>query len=74
MPIVRGEIYLFMKQEELIRERIKVKVYNETGRKVRNVFYLTNDSEKVYYCICGNSNQIFGVASVNSENEIEVII
>lgn len=63
-----------MTQDKLIRERIKVKVLNETGRVVRNVFYLTNDSEKVYYCICGNQNQIFGVAAINSNNEIEVII
>jgi hypothetical protein len=63
-----------MKQEQLIRERIKVKVLNETGKAVRNVFYLTNDAEKVYYCICGNNNTIFGVASINSKNEIEVII
>lgn len=63
-----------MQQDKLIRERIKAKVLNETGRVVRNVFYLTNDEEKVYYCICGNQNQIFGVASINSKNEIEVIL
>lgn len=63
-----------MEQDKLIRERIKVKVLNETGRKVRNVFYLTSDNEKVYYCICGNGNHIFGVASIDSNNEIEVII
>ena len=63
-----------MEQDKLIRERIKVKVLNETGKKVRNVFYLTNDGEKVYYCICGNNNSIFGVASIDSNNEIEVII
>ena len=63
-----------MEQEKLIRERIKIKVLNETGKKVRNVFYLTNDSEKVYYCICGNNNQIFGVAVIDSNNEIEVIV
>ena len=63
-----------MQQDKLVRERIKVKVYNETGKTVRNVFYLTNDDEKVYYCICGNNNNIFGVASINSKNEIEVII
>ena len=63
-----------MKQDQLIRERIKVKVLNETGKKVRNVFYLTDDSEKVYYCIVGNNNSIFGVATIDSNNEIEVII
>lgn len=63
-----------MKQDKLIRERIKVKVLNETGKKCRNVFYLTNDSEKIYYCICGNNNSIFGVASIDSNNEIEVIL
>lgn len=63
-----------MQQEKLIRERIKEKVYNETGKKCRNVFYLTNDSEKVYYCICGNNNNIFGVVSINSKNEIDVIV
>lgn len=63
-----------MNQEKLIRERIKVKVLNETGKKVRNIFYLTNDGEKMYYCICGNNNQIFGVASIDSNNEIEVIL
>lgn len=63
-----------MQQDKLIRERIKEKVYNETGKTVRNVFYLTNDAEKVYYCICGNQNKIFGVASINSKNEIEVIL
>lgn len=63
-----------MQQDKLIRERIKVKVYNETGKTVRNVFYLTNDDEKVYYCICGNNNNIFGVASINANNDIEVII
>ena len=63
-----------MQQDKLIRERIKVKVLNETGKKVRNVFYLTNDSEKIYYCICGNNNSIFGVASLDSNNEIEVIV
>ena len=63
-----------MQQDKIIRERIKAKVYNETGKVVRNVFYLTNDADKVYYCICGNNNSIFGVASINSENEIEVIL
>ena len=63
-----------MQQDKLVRERIKVKVYNETGKIVRNVFYLTNDEEKVYYCICGNNDNIFGVASINSKNEIEVIV
>lgn len=63
-----------MQQDKIIRERIKEKVYNETGKTVRNVFYLTNDADKVYYCICGNNNSIFGVASINSENEIEVIL
>lgn len=63
-----------MKQDKLIRERIKVKVLNETGKKVRNVFYLTDDSEKVYYCIVGNNNAIFGVASIGPKNEIEVIV
>lgn len=63
-----------MQQDKLIRERIKVKVLNETGKTVRNVFYLTNDDEKVYYCIVGNNNAIFGVASIDSKNEIEVII
>lgn len=63
-----------MQQNKLIRERIKVKVYNETGKTVRNVFYLTNDDEKVYYCICGNNNNIFGVASIDKNNDIEVII
>ena len=63
-----------MQQDKIIRERIKEKVYNETGKVVRNVFYLTNGTDKVYYCICGNNNSIFGVASINSENEIEVIL
>ena len=63
-----------MQQDKIIRERIKEKVYNETGKVVRNVFYLTNDTDKVYYCICGNNNSIFGVASINSNNEIEVIL
>lgn len=63
-----------MQQDKIIRERIKEKVYNETGKVVRNVFYLTNDADKVYYCICGNNNSIFGVASINSKNEIEVIL
>ncbi len=63
-----------MEQDKLIRERIKVKVYNETEKVVRNVFYLTNDGEKDYYCICGNNNSIFGVALINSKNEIEVIL
>lgn len=63
-----------MEQDKLIRERIKVKVYNETGKTVRNVFYLTNDDKKVYYCICGNNNNIFGVASIDTNNNIEVII
>lgn len=63
-----------MQQDKLIRERIKVKVYNETGKTVRNVFYLTNDDEKVYYCICGNNNNIFGVASIDMNNDIEIII
>ena len=35
-----------MQQDKLIRERIKVKVLNETGKTVRNVFYLTNDDDK----------------------------
>lgn len=63
-----------MQQDKLIRERIKVKVYNETSKTVRNVFYLTNDDEKVYYCICGNNNNIFGVASIDTNNDIEIII
>lgn len=63
-----------MQQDKLIRERIKVKVYNETGKIVRNVFYLTMDDTKCYYCLVGNNKNIFGVASIDMNNDIEVII
>ena len=63
-----------MKQDQMIRERIQSKVFEASKKKCRNVFYLTDDGDKSYYCICGNNNNIFGVASVNSKNEIEVIL
>ena len=64
-----------MQQEKLIRERIKEKVFIETGKKVRNVFFCCGGIDnKNVYCLVGNNNNIFGVAAINSKNEIEVIV
>lgn len=74
MPVVRGDFYLFMTREKLIREKIATKVYEEVGKKVRNVFYLVMVPEGVYYCLVGNNNQIFGVAKVDLNDNVEVIV
>lgn len=74
MSIVWGGLYLFMTRDKLIRDKISEKVYEEVGKKVRNVFYLTSSGDKVYYCIVGNNNNIFGVASVDMKDNIEVIV
>lgn len=74
MSIMRGGFYLFMIRDKLVRDKISEKVFEEVGRKVRNVFYLTSSGDKVYYCIVGNNNSIFGVASVDMKDNIEVII
>ena len=63
-----------MKRDAAIREKISKKVYEECGKKVRSVFYLTDDGEKSYYCICGNNNVIFGVAAMNEKGDVEVVL
>lgn len=64
-----------MQQDKLIRERIKEKVLNETGKKVRNVFFCCNGIDnKNVYCLVGNNNNIFGVALVSDNFDVEVIV
>lgn len=64
-----------MLEEEIIREKIRDKVYNATNKKVRNVFYVTDGTDgKSVYAICGNNNKIFGVALVSPNLDIEVVL
>lgn len=65
-----------MTEDKLIREKIKEKVLNETGKKVRNVFFLCRDNlnNKNVHCIVGNNGSIFGVALVSDNLDVEAIV
>mgnify|MGYP003289440656 CR=1 FL=1 len=64
-----------MLEEEIIRNKVKNKVLDETNKKVRNVFYVTAGTDgKSVYAICGNNNKIFGVALVSANLDIEVVL
>lgn len=64
-----------MLEEEIIRNKIRDKVYNATKKKVRNIFYITDCADgRSLYAICGNNNKIFGCAIVSNTLEIEVVL
>lgn len=64
-----------MLADETIREKIRDEVYSETGKKVRNIFYVTSGTDgKSVYAIVGNNNKIFGVALVDAALNIEVVL
>lgn len=64
-----------MLADEIIRNKVRDKVYNATNKKVCNVFYVTDGTDgKSVYAICGNNNKIFGVAIVSSNLDIEVVL
>ena len=64
-----------MQIEKMIREQITQKVMEISNKKVRNVFFLCRtDNNKIAYCIEGNNKVIFGVAMVDANGNIELII
>jgi len=67
-----------MQQEKLIREKIKEKVLDETGKKVRNIFFLCRGHRGLdnynIYCVVGNNDNIFGVALVSDSFDVEVVV
>lgn len=64
-----------MLADKVIREKIRDEVYSETGKKVRNIFYVTSGTDgKSVYAIVGNNNKIFGVAMVDVALGVEVIL
>lgn len=64
-----------MLEEEIIRNKVRDKVYNATKKKVRNVFYITDCADgRSIYAIVGNNNKIFGCAIVSATLDIEVVL
>lgn len=64
-----------MLADEIIRNKIRDEVYGTTGKKVRNIFYVTSGTDgRSVYAIVGNNNKIFGVALVDVALGVEVII
>lgn len=64
-----------MLADETIREKIRDEVYGATGKKVRNIFYVTSGTDgRSVYAIVGNNNKIFGVALVSANLSIEVVL
>lgn len=63
-----------MEQDKLIREQIKNKVWEETQRKVRCVFFLARtDHNTILYGISGNSKGIFATAEVDALGDIHLV-
>lgn len=63
-----------MEQDKLIREKIKEKVWEETQRKVRCVFFLARtDHDTIIYGVGGNSRGIFAIAEIDTLGNIHLI-
>ena len=61
--------------EETIREKIRDEVLDTTGKKVRNIFFVTASTNgRSVYAIVGNNGHIFGLAIMSATLEIEDII
>ena len=63
-----------MEQDKIIREKIKEKVWEETQRKVRCVFFLARtDHNTIIYGVSGNSKGIFATAEVDALGDIYLV-
>lgn len=64
-----------MLADEIIRNKIRDKVLDTTGKKVRNIFFVIDSTNgRSVYAIVGNNGHIFGLAIVSATLEIEDII
>ena len=63
-----------MEQDKLVREQIKEKVWKETQRKVRCVFFIARtDNNTIIYGVSGNGGNLFATAEVDSLGNIHLI-
>ena len=63
-----------LEQDKLIREQIKNKVWEETQRKVRCVFFIARtDNNTIIYGISGNNGNLFATAEVDALGNIHLI-
>lgn len=63
-----------MEQDKLIRDKIKEKVWEETQRKVRCVFFLAKtDHDTIIYGVGGNNKSLFATAEVDALGNIHLI-
>jgi hypothetical protein len=64
-----------MLANEIIRNKIRDEVYSLTGKKVRNILYVTSGTDgRSVYAVVGNNNKIFGVVMVDVALGVEVMI
>lgn len=64
-----------MLANEIIRNKIRDEVYSLTGKKVRNIFYVTSGTDgKSVYAVTGNNNKIFGVVMVDVALGVEIMV
>lgn len=63
-----------MKQDKLIRDAIKEKVWEETQKKVRCVFFIARtDKNTIIYGVSGNGGKLFATAEVDAIGNIHLI-
>ena len=64
-----------MLANEIIRNKVRDEVYRLTGKKVRNILYVTSGTDgRSVYAIAGNNNKIFGVVMVDVALGVEIMI
>lgn len=61
--------------EAKVRKAVEVELKDKTDRKVRNVFFLCHSAGdyRSIYCVQGNNGNIFAVAFVDENDQVEVI-
>lgn len=63
-----------MLANKIIRNKIRDEVYSLTGKRVRNVLYVTSGTDgRSVYAVVGNNNKIFGVVMVDVALGVEVM-
>lgn len=63
-----------MEQDKLIRDQIKEKIWEETQKKVRCVFFLARtDHNTIIYGVSGNSKRLFATAEVDALGNIHIV-
>lgn len=63
-----------MEQDKLIRDKIKEKVWEETQKKVRCVFFIARtDRNTIIYGVSGNNKNLFAIAEVDALGNIHIV-